>query len=73
MSNLKPCPFCGKNNWAEIEQCGGLYNTYCQTCDCKVGGCGYLSKEDVILVLNTRPVEDALRQEIDNLKKQVEG
>ena len=58
MSELKPCPFCGVNEWRSVV-CSG--DTIYQ-CD----KCGTIVDESVI---NTRPIEDALNARIAELEK----
>lgn len=47
---LKPCPFCGINDWQHHAYFSGAIIRQC-------GGCGAIVDESVI---NTRPIEDAL-------------
>lgn len=51
---IKPCPFCGKSDFEATLD--GLYCTHCEA--------------DVGDDWNTRPIEDALRKELDNFKAQ---
>jgi len=53
--NLKPCPFCG------TQPIGG-----CMMCNC-IDEDGHVDPE----VWNNRPIEDALRAEIEQLKKAI--
>jgi len=76
MSELKPCPFCGKvddlysiprylqvtkEETKEIEWAVG-----CKRCDVHLYRARY-AKDDGIATWNTRPIEDALRAELARL------
>jgi hypothetical protein len=64
MSELKPCPFCGKEQSEKnFFSCDG----YPQACGCwETTHTG----EEACEVWNTRPIEDALRAEIARLKEE---
>jgi|GEM_PF-5555423 len=70
MSNLKPCPFCGKDpNQATAE----LGDRPCFYYECENPKCGAAEKgwhdteQEAINAWNTRPIEDALRKEIEQI------
>ena len=67
MTDLKPCPFCGRKNIADYLSESGEILTYC--IDCFEDTNGHPDRFDV---WNTRPIEDALRAELDDLKKRLE-
>lgn len=60
MSELKPCPFCGSEATDEANYCA------CCNPDCEFVGWFFLKEQ-----WNTRPVEDALRAENEELKAKV--
>lgn len=66
MTELKPCPFCGgrdidPDNWAD-GPCGAMHGGHaCVTCGAAPGKIG-------TDVWNTRPVEDALHDEVERLR-----
>ena len=49
MNELKPCPFCGVNEWQYHAHFSGASVFQCEKCGAIVDEC----------VLNTRPIEDA--------------
>jgi len=61
---LKPCPFCGSNNLQSRE---GLEwsDVRCKTCLQSVSSFPCAAEN----VWNTRPIEDALESELDQLRK----
>ena len=61
MSELKPCPFCGK--MPEVEPNG---DCYCDYYICPMAPDSYMPKD-----WNTRPIEDELRSRIAELEEQV--
>lgn len=72
MSELKPCPFCGKET-AEVECDGAFWWVKCQSC----GASGHVywfilnngnARDIVIDNWNTRPIEDALNARIAELE-----
>lgn len=58
MSEFKPCPFCGVNDWQYHSHFSGATIRQC-------GECGTIVDEGVI---DTRPIEDALNSRIVELK-----
>ena len=70
MSELKPCPFCGISEHvhliSEEESCAVLYYAYCAGCAHE--GEGFTTKERAISWWNTRPIEDSLRREAEELR-----
>jgi Lar family restriction alleviation protein len=68
MSEAKPCPFCGKNTAILCEpENEDEYGVMCNYC----GAQGGLDEdgEYAIVLWNTRPIEDALRAELDELRE----
>ncbi len=69
---LRPCPFCGTEpEWSSYH---GVYR--CGNCDCMVDAHtskGYGTKEDQARWWNTRPLEDALQVQINELQAEVDG
>jgi len=62
---LKRCPFCGKAQMTDEERGDVIpYRGRPRRCD----WCGCTSSQD----WNTRPLEDALQDEIQRLRKQIE-
>jgi hypothetical protein len=62
MCELKPCPFCGKN---ELRQLGALKKVQCinESCD-------HAFKNPMLpIAWQTRPIEDALRAENERLRE----
>ena len=82
MSELKPCPFCGEQFVVDIDgESGGVavwHNTNGKKCPFSEieDATSFLEVGDNISVLedllNTRPVEDALRAENERLRKALE-
>jgi len=73
VSELKPCPFCNKTNKLRVlseGQINAVFGVVCYNCCCQFH-CRADSETDAKIVWNTRPIEDALRAEIDQLKHQV--
>jgi len=72
MSNLKPCPFCGTEPNHMTSELG---DRPCFYYECDNPKCGAAEKgwhdteQEAINAWNTRPIEDALRKEIAQLKK----
>ena len=66
---LKPCPFCGKDRDVSIEHCGDKgWVVMCCWCEKEVSD---YDKAEAIKEWNTRPTEQALRDEIKSLKDQL--
>lgn len=68
MSNeeLKPCPFCGSKAKYYKNFNAGYYEITCSECDyCLMSGDDI---EEVVETWNTRPIEDELRQELEEVK-----
>ena len=69
---MKQCPFC--NNPIEIFNHGNLWNFNHNYVFCplyhhaKTDYINWTSKEELIKVLNARPIEDALRQRVADLE-----
>jgi hypothetical protein len=61
---LKPCPFCGVNNWQYQA-----YFYFSGTTVYKCGECGTIADWSTI---NARPIEDALNKRIAELEAQLE-
>ena len=75
MIDLKSCPFCG-HNILEYPKIAEVYRTYteiyplpssggCFNQDCPLFECAIN-----VVIWNTRPLEDALRAEIERLQKE---
>lgn len=60
---LKPCPFCGGE--AELFEGYSLSHVYCINCDAQTDGL----KNAAVELWNTRPIEDALNEQIGRFKK----
>ena len=72
MSNLKPCPFCGKEPNQKGTELGDRPCFYyeCENPKCGASEMGWHGTEqEAIDAWNNRPIEDALRKEIAQLKK----
>lgn len=63
MTELKPCPFCGKPI-TEKEFCAG--DGFPKGCNCMWET---HSADDAEKAWNTRPIEDSLREELEEWKK----
>ena len=75
MSDLKPCPFCGKEPNQKGTELGDRPCFYyeCDNPKCGASEMGWHDTEqEAIDAWNNRPVEDALQARIDELEKQVE-
>jgi hypothetical protein len=65
MSELKPCPFCGKSDMLKIKETKSapiLTFISCNRCG------GDVCQDDERDVWNRRPIEDGLRSEVARLK-----
>ncbi len=66
MNNLKPCPFCGKTGAiAPSEFSDGLW-LVCPHCNAT----GPLAKRDGVLSWNTRPIEQTLSIQLEELARE---
>ena len=75
MSDLKPCPFCGKDPNQTTAELGDRPCFYyeCENPKCHAAEMGWHDTEqEAIDAWNNRPIEDALQARIDELEKQVE-
>ena len=66
---LKPCPFCGspaKHN--EDKKNEGYWYVDCTECDCNMLEEGWISADEL---WNRRPIEDALRAQVEALQEQL--
>ena len=73
MSDLKPCPFCGKDPNQTTAELGDRPCFYyeCDNPKCHAAEMGWHDTEqEAIDSWNNRPIEDALRKEIDMLKQE---
>ena len=70
MSELKPCPFCGRNKYLETQYEKGDHSVYCNYCGAT--GSFRVGDNSELDLWNTRPIEDALRAENERLKKALE-
>ena len=52
MTDLKPCPFCGSEDYPEIEFNGHWYQVACVGCD--AAGASFIPERDAITFWNTR-------------------
>ena len=71
MSDLKPCPFCGKDPNQTTAELGDRPCFYyeCENPKCHAAEMGWHDTEqEAIDAWNTRPIEDALRKEIAQLQ-----
>jgi len=71
MSDLKPCPFCGKEPNQTSTELGDRPCFYyeCENPKCCAAEMGWHDTEqEAIDAWNTRPIEDALRKEISQLQ-----
>lgn len=60
-TELKPCPFCGKDNLQTKNTMGNFYNAVsCLSC-----GLSTAEQLEIIEKWNTRPIEDALQRRLD--------
>jgi Zn ribbon nucleic-acid-binding protein len=67
---LKPCPFCNRTDNLRVlseGQINAVFGVVCYHCGCQFH-CRADSEADAKIAFNTRPIEDALRAEIDQLK-----
>lgn len=65
---LKPCPFC-KHTKTKIYRSlnEDKYIVECTRCGCRTGTC--YGEQNAIIVWNTRPIEDALREELERTQR----
>lgn len=72
MSDLKPCPFCGEHLVENNDHHGKWleHKDIFAYCPCAVN---QLHTEDDYKQWNTRPIEDALRKELAEVKLQHDG
>lgn len=74
MDELKTCPFCGLLEPEKIMFCddiiGWKYILLCRFCGAKITSLADM--DDAIRKWNTRPAEDALEAEVENLKWTIE-
>mgnify|MGYP001483007570 CR=1 FL=1 len=69
MSEIKPCPYCGKLA-AKCEPSHYIYHeAFSVICLCGTGSRYAESAEKAIEIWNTRPIEDALRAELVKTQK----
>lgn len=71
MSELKPCPFCGEDNLMVLQRSGaGIYGPRLQCGTCNTIRLMVADEPSpAIDEWNHRPVEDALRAELEAMKK----
>jgi Lar family restriction alleviation protein len=67
MSELKPCPFCGRNKYLEAQYEKGDHSVYCNYCGAT--GSFRVGDNSELDLWNTRPIEDALRAENRRLNR----
>lgn len=67
MSELKPCPFCGHNEYLETQYENGDHWVYCDYCGAT--GSVHVGDNSEFDLWNTRPIEDALRAEVERLTR----
>ena len=66
MSELKACPFCGSTDLATESFGERRHCVVCEKCECSTGY--MLDDDEAIEAWNTRPLEDALRAELEFAK-----
>ncbi len=62
MTNLRPCPFCGRE--AETVRAGNMYYVQCGNSDCPVvvETNNYYAEEEAISAWNTRETDNEIEQ-----------
>jgi hypothetical protein len=71
MSELKACPFCRVTKGIKIIQLDrSNWEVFCE--NCRSGQSYFASKSTAMEWWNTRPIEDALRKERDELREMVD-
>lgn len=70
---FKPCSFCGKTKSLKLREEDDEYQVICSA---NQGGCGSSSgwrksKEETILLWNTRSAEDDLRAELEIMREEL--
>jgi len=71
MTELKPCPFCGKDSTEIYRDDSGWWYALCGNCQHE--GTPDLGKSGAREAWNTRPIEDAMRAEIERLRAKLQA
>jgi hypothetical protein len=69
MPELKNCPFCGEMPEIKYYNILGKYEVQCVNRRCPTTSAGF-HEEEAVTYWNTRPIESAIQQRIDELEKQ---